>query len=46
MDIKREVNTSIKSRESEGERDPKRRIKSYKREKGKNTMLLGRCPRT
>ena len=46
MDTKREVNTSIKRKESEGERDPGGRGKSYKREKGKDTMLLRRCPRT
>ena len=47
MDTKREVNISIKGIESQGERDPgKEDKKSYKRERGKDTMLLGRNPRT
>ena len=45
--LKGKRNTSIKEKESEGERDPPEGGKNpKKREKGKDTMPLGRCPRT
>ena len=44
--LKGEMNTSIKGKENEGERDPQEGEKSCKREKRKDTMLLRLCPRT
>ena len=46
VDTKREVNTSIKGKERQGGGGSQKEDKSYKREKGKDTMLLGRSPRT
>ena len=47
MDTKREVDTSIKGKESQRERgSPGRKKKSYQMEKGKDIMLLGLSPRT
>ena len=46
MDTEREVNTSIKREREPRERGISRKKKPYKREKGKDTMLLGRGPRT
>ena len=39
MDTKREVDTSIKGKESQGGGGSQKEDKSYKREKGKDTML-------
>ena len=46
VDTKREVNTSIKGKEGQGGRGSQKGEKSYKRENGKDTMLLGCSPRT
>ena len=46
VNTKREVNTSIKGKESQGGRGSLEKKKSQKGEKGKDTTLLGRGPRT